>query len=110
MAKTKTAADSPIDEATQTDAGALSDAEARAAADQAKADAEAQAAADQAKADAAAKPAPEQADAKADAQLTAPLWEPHEEVPAQGGSFVRQPDGSLAKSDNGADAAEKGEA
>lgn len=103
MAKTKTAADAPNDEATQGDAATLTEAEAQAAADQAKAEAEAQAAAEQAKADAATKPAPEPADAAADAPLTAPLWEPHEEVPAQGGSFVRQPDGSLTKADPAAE-------
>lgn len=28
-----------------------------------------------------------------------PLWEPHEEVPSAGGSYVRQPDGTLIKAE-----------
>lgn len=40
-------------------------------------------------------PTPEAAAPAADA--AAPLWAPHEHVPHQGGSYIRQPDGSLTR-------------
>lgn len=44
-------------------------------------------------------PAPEP-DAVAPADVApAPLWAPHEHVPQEGGSFVRQPDGSLLRTE-----------
>ena len=42
-------------------------------------------------------PAPEAA-APADA-APAPLWAPHEHIPHEGGSFVRQSDGSLTRTE-----------
>ncbi len=48
---------------------------------------------------AAAEPAPAQTAEAATQQpeAQASAWEPHEEIPQGGGSYVRQPDGSLVK-------------
>ena len=46
-----------------------------------------------------APPAPGAAPAPAEPAPPAPLWEPHEHIPSEGGSFLRQPDGSLTKAE-----------